>query len=64
MLKGIKFIQTKKVGWLTQPKGTIWISTGFENYIVPQLEQLRDTPLGVDLSLLYDEDEKLFRIYK
>lgn len=52
--------QTKAVSWLpATTKGTVWVST-FGDYIQPEDETLRRTPLGVDLSLLDDESLSLF----
>lgn len=51
--------QTKSVSWLTTPEGTIWIST-HDDYIQPEDEKLRQTPLGVDLSLIDDDSLNLF----
>ena len=52
-----KYKQTKSVNWLDTPEGTIWVSIGFRNYIQPEDPDLRSTPLGVDLDLLFDDDE-------
>lgn len=49
------YLQTANVSWLKTPKDTYWIETDYP-YIQPQQEQLRDTPLGVDLSLVDDKD--------
>lgn len=53
------FTQTKQVNWLDTPKGTIYIRTQ-GNYIQPQNMSLRTTELGVNLSLI--EDQELFSI--
>jgi hypothetical protein len=55
-----KYRQTKSVRWLDTPEGTIWATYGFRNYIQPVDPNLRYTPLGVDLDLLFDEDEAIF----
>lgn len=56
----IYYKQTKAVSWLkSTTAGTVWVST-FDNYIQPEDETLRTTPLGVDLSLLDDESLSLF----
>ena len=55
-----KFKQTRKVRWLNTPEETIWIRTGFENYIQPENPALIETLLGVDLDLLDEESETLF----
>ena len=59
----MEYKQTKEVSWLNTPKGTIWIQMD-EEYIQPEEESLRDTPLGVSLDLLDDEDLKLFKPLK
>jgi hypothetical protein len=59
-----KYRQTKSVSWLDTPGGTIWVSIGFRSYIQPEDPKLRSTPLGVDLDLLFDEDEELFQPIK
>ena len=59
----MEYKQTKEVSWLNTPKGTIWIQMD-EEYIQPEEESLRDTPLGVSLDLLDDEDLKLFKLLK
>lgn len=51
--------QKKDVNWINTPKGTIWV-TDSKYYIQPEDESLRETPLGVELSLLDDEDIALF----
>ena len=56
------YTQTKSVSWLPTPEGTIWIKYGYRNYIQLQNETLRSTPLGVDLDLLFDEDETVFKL--
>jgi hypothetical protein len=55
------FKQTKQVNWLPTPEGTIWTKYGFHNYIQPEDPKLRTTPLGVDLDLLFDDDESIFQ---
>lgn len=50
----MRFIQTKKVDWLDTPENTIWKMTEGE-YIQPEDYNLRTTPLGVKLDLVYDE---------
>jgi len=54
------FKQTKSVKWLKTEANTIWISTGFEDYIQPEDIGLRTTLLGVDLQLLGDDESDLF----
>ena len=56
----IYYKQTKAVSWLPHTtEGTVWVST-FDDYIQPEDETLRLTPLGVDLSLLDDSSLSLF----
>ena len=55
----IKYKQIKDVHWLNTPVGTIWIKID-EEYIQPENESFRDTPLGVSLYLLDDEDIQIF----
>jgi len=58
-----KYIQTKEVSWLKTPKETVWVQLDPEDsYIQPEDESLRESPLGVDLFLLYEEDEDLFKL--
>jgi hypothetical protein len=58
-----KYKQTKNVHWLKTPKGTIWKTYGFNNYIQPEDENLWESPFGVDLDLLIEtEDENLFEL--
>lgn len=55
--------QVKSVNWLNTPKDTIWIEfANLKNgyYIQPEDETLRDTPLGVNLSILDDDHILLF----
>lgn len=51
--------QTKDAAWTHTPKGTVYVST-FDNYIQPEDESLRKTPMGIDLSLCDGEDLCLF----
>lgn len=63
-MEDCKYLQTQDVRWLDTPKGTIWVSLGFRSYIQPEDPKLRSTPLGVDLDLLFDEDENVFEKIK
>lgn len=60
----MKYKQTRNVGWLNTPEGTIWVTYGKnDNWIQPEDVDLRETLLGVDLDLLIDtEDEFLFEL--
>jgi hypothetical protein len=61
--KFIKYRQTRDVSWLKTPKDTIWIETGFENYIQPEDLSQVNTLMGVNLDLLdCSPDEDLFQI--
>ena len=55
-----RFIQNYDVSWLNTPHGTIWQETGNDSYIQPVDTNLWETPLGVNLYLLDDEDWNLF----
>ena len=57
----VKYQQTRQVGWLHTPKGTIWRKYGSGNHIQPEDQEFWETLFGVDLDLLVDtEDENLF----
>lgn len=52
--------QTKDVNWLKTPEGTIYVNTG-DNWINTRKDyDKQETPFGVDLDLLDDEDLSLF----
>lgn len=57
-----KYKQVKKVSWLNTPEGTIWENTGIDSYIQPEDKNLWETPFGVDLDLLDDNDLLIFEI--
>ena len=59
-----KFKQTKDVSWLSTPVDTIWKNTGFDNYIQLEDHDLWDTPFGVDLDLLGEEELEIFEGFK
>jgi hypothetical protein len=60
-MKEIKeyYRQTKSVSWLLTKEGTIWVST-IDDYIQPESVQLITTCLGINLSLI--DDENLFEL--
>jgi hypothetical protein len=58
------YTQTKNRIWLSTEAGTIWVSDGptlIGHYVQPEDENLRETPLGVDLDLLDEIDFDLFK---
>jgi hypothetical protein len=55
-----RFNQTKEVPWLNTPVGTPWIETGMDDYFQPEDLALADTPFGISLYLLSDEDRAIF----
>lgn len=66
MKEGKKYYeQVKELSWLKTPKGTMWVESENDiaegNYIQPEDETLRDTPMGVDLDLLDDVDYFAFK---